>query len=1010
METHGRERRHRYFTVANYRKFVAQEELDKNYTGYADIDLDNVGGFLPISTDLFYDTENSLVQYLDAFNDNDRTRGKKPKKPPKNPILPDGKTKRGRPRKNPANDGETLFKESIQSNKRKREEVADTSAHGFPTETPDEPTKKRPRLRSEVEEQIGKPSGYCSHPLGPKFLYRFAFSVPKRGRGRPPKLKDPDSSPKCLTSTSKERGRPRKAHKVSEVLESSGVQHELFIAEQPEDDTTDIIVSRPEPSRHGSRSSPASPIFDNIDATALSEVSVEKNPALQSIQDRGTESTPSQLQALNLEPSTGVNDIPTPTSSLSRVNVSHLRRENELLRLVGSAGGIVNVQTREFYDAHTKLLESLADAGEPTSAPPGTRTDKRTMSSSFGNLEKKGRVKQLKTSILTPTGLNRPANIIYLPHIDQGQLNSFLADLARVSQAPASQFTSFVKIDQKLEYGASSTPSSRGNLPLQLLQLEHHSKNEKERWSKNTSRANQLFTYEDSTIREVFLAERTTTAQMYGFIVGKAMRCRELHLSAIRGFESGNPSSNILSHEKKIIDLSFFCQDLPLDVYCSLVSPLGYDEELLFYLGNEETRKTLVRDLPPNLQTALNINRTRPRSRILDLLEILRCLGLVSPIRPLISGTPFLTHSPTGQPDVNFELAPLEGWTSNTPMLAPIYWCFHESIPIYLWALSETQPPPWKTVEVKCSADAVALWEDLREACLNPDIRDNFQKVDKAQNIEDTVSGARSLRRAASWRSSYFLTWHQAQYLKQFIDASSGLTPLQNSNDIERRSQLNKLCWVTSAPHEAIEGFFISTRAKILKGLEKSREKAQKIQKRADEAKLSLAKKAEEARKQREQEWVALLNSHPVTLTGPSAVRVERIRCQFLQAGSTKDVSRWENEIQAALREADLASSKALKISTKRAITAKPIPASSTQSQIASCPLEKSIQDLIELQGPPQYEATKAKGKKGRGLNNGTFPTSHLAFLTFWKNGKRHLDATDFNGIQNSMSWLEMHQ
>jgi hypothetical protein len=794
------------------------------------------------------------------------------------------------------------------------------------------------------------------------------------------------------------------------------VQHELFIVEQPEDDTTgDIIVSRPEPSRcHGSRpSSPSSPILDQIDATVLSEGSVETNPALGSIQGNGAESTPSQVRALNLEPSTGVSDISTPTSGFSRVNVSHLRRENELLRLVGSAGGIVNVQTREFYDAHTRLLESLADAGEPTSAPPGTRTDKRTMSSSFSNLEKKGRVKQLKTSILTPTGLNRPASIIYLPHIDQGQLNSFLADLSRVSQAPASQLTSFVKIDQKLEYGGSSTPISRGNLPLQLLQLEHHGKNEKERWSKNTSRANQLFTYEDSTIREVFLAERTTMAQMYGFIVGKAMRCRELHLSAIRGFESGNPSSNILSHEKKIIELSFFCQDLPLDVYCSLVSPLGYDEDLLLFLGNEETRKTLVRDLPPNLQTALNINRTRPRSRILDLLEILRCLGLVSPLRPSISGTPFLTYSPTGQPEMTFELAPLDGWTSNTPMLAPIYWCFHESIPIYLWALSETQPPSWKTVEVKCSVDALALWEDLRKACLSPDNPDNFNKMDKARNVNHSVSGARSLRRAASWRSGYFLTWHQAQYLKQFIDASSGLTPLQNSNDIERRSQLNKLCWVTSAPHEAIEGFFISTRAKILKGLEKTKEKAKKTQKRAEETKLSLAKKAEEARKQREQEWVALLNTRPVTLTGPSAVRIERVRCQFLQAGSTKDVSRWENEIQAALREADLASSKALKISAKRAITAKPIPASSTQPQIVSTSLETSIQDLIELQGPPQHDAAKAKSKKGRGLNNGTFPTSHLVVFfnkPFRKNDKRHLDATDFNGIQNSMNWLEMHQ
>jgi transcription factor C subunit 3 len=191
METHGRERRHRYFTVANYRKLVAQEELDKNCAGYADIDLDNVGGFLPISTDLFYDTENSLVQYLDAFNDNDKTRGRKSKKPPKKSILPDGKTKRGRPRKNPANDGETLFTESIQKSKRKRGEVADTSTHGFPTETLDDPTKKRPRLLSEVEEQSGKPSRHCSHLLYSNSLYRFAFFSPKKRERAAIKIKGP---------------------------------------------------------------------------------------------------------------------------------------------------------------------------------------------------------------------------------------------------------------------------------------------------------------------------------------------------------------------------------------------------------------------------------------------------------------------------------------------------------------------------------------------------------------------------------------------------------------------------------------------------------------------------------------------------------------------------------------------------------------------------------------------------------------------------------------------------
>ena len=180
METHGRERRYRYFTVANYRNLVAQEELDKSCAGYADIDLDDVGGFLPMSTDLFYVTENSLEQYLDSFKDDEKTRGRNSKKPPKNPILPDGKIKRGRPRKHPANNGETLLAESIQKNKRKRGEVADVSMHGSPTETPDEPTKKRPRVPSEVEEQSGKPS--CSGLPYLTLSFRF-FQSRKEGEG-----------------------------------------------------------------------------------------------------------------------------------------------------------------------------------------------------------------------------------------------------------------------------------------------------------------------------------------------------------------------------------------------------------------------------------------------------------------------------------------------------------------------------------------------------------------------------------------------------------------------------------------------------------------------------------------------------------------------------------------------------------------------------------------------------------------------------------------------------------
>lgn len=101
METSGRERRHRYYTVACYRKLVSNEQLDKSSAGYGDVDLRNVGGFYSFDSGIFYESESDLFNYEDSFKD-EKTRIANPvKRQPKNPILPDGSVKQGRPRKHP---------------------------------------------------------------------------------------------------------------------------------------------------------------------------------------------------------------------------------------------------------------------------------------------------------------------------------------------------------------------------------------------------------------------------------------------------------------------------------------------------------------------------------------------------------------------------------------------------------------------------------------------------------------------------------------------------------------------------------------------------------------------------------------------------------------------------------------------------------------------------------------------------------------------------------------------
>jgi hypothetical protein len=664
-------------------------------------------------------------------------------------------------------------------------------------------------------------------------------------------------------------------------------------------------------------------------------------------------------------------------AGVPKFNVSHLRRENELYRVVENMGGIVNIQTKEFFEEHMALLETMAKAGEATSAPVGTRTDKRTAATTFNNMEMRGRIKQLKTAVMTHTGVRRPACIIYLPTIDQGKLNTFLADLARGVQ-PTPQQGPVLKLDERVEYGADPTSVARGALPLQLLQMEEPGTDRRERWSKNAARANQLFSYEDNVVRDVLLTERTTLGQLYGFIVGKVVRARELHLSALSAFDTRNPSSNIISHDHRILDVSFFVHDIPLGLYCSLVSSLSHDEELTRFLATDQGRQTLARDIPSNLNFMLQIGRSRARSRFLDILEMLRALKLVTPLQPSNSASPWITCEPMENRPCAFDIASLDGWTVSTPMAAPVYWHVNGVAPLHVWAVSEIAPPFWQDVPAACRAEGIEYWRLLQEACTNTAITTPPGAASSTGPPSDEISVARSLRRGVSWNADYILTWHQMQYMRKFTEPSTARTPLQDEDGGE--TQIQKISWVIGAPPMTVKAFFETTQERLLKESQKSsrkggRKTTEKRAKRAAEAKASLAQKAADARNQREEEWDSmLLRLHPTPLEGATSIRVRRVRNRFLQAGSTKDIQKWETEVVEVLREAETASKQVLKVAEKRTFVSRaaPVPVAAPPAAVANSP-EKSVEALIAQQGPALVPKDtvkrKQKGKEVEGAS-----------------------------------------
>ena len=62
LETHGRERRHRYYNVASYRNLVTQENLDHSAVELAVPDSVKVGGFAPLDSCLFYENDMALIK------------------------------------------------------------------------------------------------------------------------------------------------------------------------------------------------------------------------------------------------------------------------------------------------------------------------------------------------------------------------------------------------------------------------------------------------------------------------------------------------------------------------------------------------------------------------------------------------------------------------------------------------------------------------------------------------------------------------------------------------------------------------------------------------------------------------------------------------------------------------------------------------------------------------------------------------------------------------------------
>lgn len=658
----------------------------------------------------------------------------------------------------------------------------------------------------------------------------------------------------------------------------------------------------------------------------------------------------------------------------TKTNLSQSRREKEILRVISDNDGIVSISSKEFLEAHAALLDSLIKCGEQVSTIAGSRIDKRTVDSTLKALESRGKVKFLSTIIATSTGASRTVKIAYLPEISPETLSAFLSDLSRQPQMPQPPVP--VKtLTTPVEYGGIKVKAPA--LPT-VVSLADRDVDEKG----NAQKAEELFRQDEDTIRDSLLTERSTVAQLYGYIPGKAARARELHLAALHAFTASHRAPSIVSTEQRIIHLSYFYTHLSSSAYCSFVSCLTHNEELLKLLDSTAGRSTPVGNLPRHLYNLLQPSRSRSQARILDLLDFLQALHLVVPLESSTDPhAEYQCDSNDNHPTTFSTFTSQEYTTLN----APQYWHFTPNAPIHLWARSETEPPFWKSVSIS-SKDIANLeyWKDLEHVCLDYSYTTELTVLppDGTNPANVPLSIIKTLRRPSSWKDSYSLSWYQKEYLKLAIDNPTGNTPLQDT--LSGQTRLTSLAKVISAPREIVKSFYASMHEKRVREIERMKRRARKKTeeekaKEHAEEKAVLAKRAGEARLQREREFdemVKKICSEPPK--GSTEIRIRRIRTRFMQSGGT-DPRKWETEVGQAIEEAKMTAKKVMASSRPSTMMVMTTPGLGSgmllgttmtmpPPMVASSSVpEKSIEDLIAQQGPPLTPKTpKKKTTKGK--------------------------------------------
>lgn len=1000
VETVKREHRLKYYTLENYLTMMKELGNQTMPAKYLAIDRSQIGGWTPFEAEDFYYSPSErgrkeVQRYVEAAAMASLSTGGPGVRPHINPLGPDGKPRKGRPRK------DWSSTRPIRTSKKKDPEA------GTPTPTSKKASERGKRKRSEMEAD-DEPLVERDVREGPSLSK--VVDAPAKKRGRPPKQKKPEaflpeapripnapgpsSRPTVIPNNGSSNafalvGGPVTIPKtaIGQITEYAGafdpgpipitgqiagawsgglglavpVQRLILEAPDPTQSSHDIHASQepsdrkrsPSQSLHAESPSKRPRIAGQPTIPSSPAPSSNAGPPLleQSIKAPSIPPPRKQMWQLCHKPNL-IQSFLQYTARKMQVNVSYMRREREVLHLLNETDGIAFAGP-DFLRRHMALLTTWTAEGQDVSAPAGTQLDKRTLESLLQTMKERNSIKITKTAVR-----RKETTIFYLPTVTEEALHAFVKSLSaseRIIARPRYESTA-VRYQETLE------PSRTLKEPIVPADED-------------------LFNRTEVEVRAALLSDPKTSAQLFNYIVARLARARELHLFTLSQITGGDssPSPNHSSVAPYVVQTRYFWNDIPVSMYCAFVPIIHHNPELEHLLSTDEGRLMRMQDVPLLLRDILEVGRHRCKTKIAEVLQDLKMLGLVLPLERAQSDVPDTSGKMAD--GTAFALQPVQD-ISTTPLQNIEFWQYNPTAPIYRFAQATDQPPLLGFLPTATVDESMTYWSTAQYAsqALTYSLGNEITAASQTRRYEGGDDLARAAKINRSWVIGYVLSARQKAYLMQHVN-QAGEGPQDGEERFER------VWYAVAAPRPDVIAFYQMVRnqaderrarkaSKAHKQLEKTRAiQAQQAIKRQADARKLLAQKAKDAKERMLKDWndaVRAVHPEPLTEEEESCPALIRVRKSFFAAAGTLDLERVRSGILDAL--STMGPSRAL---TKRPPAPRLLPPVKVLARPAvRAPLKagkkhsKSVAELIAMQDPVGKETAKEKRER-RAANKG---------------------------------------